>query len=82
MKAQWSDGQYNVHYLFITNEIRVCVAYDGSTKAKGHDTTEDGYKVTFLGHTMKGRPKDLDKAKAMAVQFAAIVLNRCLEAIQ
>lgn len=81
MRAQWIDGNYNHFYLVISKELRVVVGWDSGTKPKGHDATQDGYKISFLGHTMKGRPQDLDKAKEMAVQFAAIVLHQALEAI-
>jgi hypothetical protein len=82
MKAQWTDGQYNVFYLVISKELRVSVAWDGGTKVKNHDVTEDGYKITFLGHTLKGRPRDLETAKKQAVQLACMVLTGALEAIQ
>lgn len=82
MRAQWTEGQYGCYYLMISKEVYVSLCWDGGTKPKGHDATQDGYKISFLGHTMKGRPQDLDKAKEMAVQFACIVLNQALEAIQ
>lgn len=79
MKAQWTEGRYNFHYLVLSpkRELQVVVGWHSF---KPRDSEESaGFMISFCGSTLKDRPSDLNKAKQLGEEWARQVLMSALE---
>jgi hypothetical protein len=76
MTDKWIDGKYGFSYLYLypgSRDIVITVGWDSTSKAE-----DSGYRVSFLGITLKKRFTDLAQAKAQGERLAAMVLHKAL----
>ena len=71
---KWIEGRYNSISLQLAKGIEIYVVWD-STKSKDEPT---GYKVSFLGDSLKARFGDRDEAKRAGEFWAKNMLEAAL----